>query len=335
MIKYSHNRLIWGDDLSIFNNKKVETNTKLIEPKNPTLAKMSKYKFLYLVLAPALLLVLVFCYLPMFGLVMAFQEYDIIGGIMASDFVGFDNFVKIFTMPKFTKAIINTIKYSSVQIFLGLPFPIVLALLFNEMKNLKFKKFAQTVSYLPYFLSWISVIGMFSAMFALDGTYNDIMEIIVGEGYVRKNILTDADNFTAILFWSNEWKNIGWNSIIFLAAITGIDSTLYEAAMVDGCGRLKQIWYITIPCLLPTIAIIFIMNTASLVTLNFEQVFGFQNVYIQEETEVINTLVYRQGILNAEYSLSTAFGLVQGVVSFALVFITNKIVKKFSGIGIW
>lgn len=298
-------------------------------------SRMSKYRFLYILLAPALILVLIFCYLPMFGLVIAFQDYDIIGGIRASKFVGFDNFVKILTMPKFTKAIVNTVKYSSVQLFLGFPFPVILALLFNELKAQKFKRVVQTVSYLPYFLSWISVVGMFSAFFALDGTYNSFMASIIGESYKAKNILTDAKNFMGILFWTNIWKNIGWNSIIFLAAITGIDSSVYEAAMVDGCSRFKQVLYITIPSLLPTIALIFIMNTASLVTLNFEQVFGFQNLYIQEETEVINTLVYRQGILNAEYSLSTAFGMFQGAVSFALVCITNAVVKRLTGNGIW
>lgn len=297
--------------------------------------RMAKYKFLYLILAPAFVLVLVFCYLPMFGLIMAFQDYDIIAGIAGSRFVGLDNFIKIFTIPKFLLAIKNTLLYSSVQIFLGTPFPIALALLFNELKCAKFKKTVQTISYLPYFFSWISAIGMFYAFFALDGTYNDIMAKIVGEGYKRVNILTDAKNFVGILFWSNIWKNIGWNSIIFLAAITGIDSSIYEAAVVDGCSRIKQVWYITLPCLLPTIAIIFIMNTAGLVTSNFEQVFGFQNLYIQEKTEVINTLVYRQGILNGEYSLSTAFGMAQGIVSFILVFVTNKIVKRVTGIGIW
>ena len=299
------------------------------------LDRMARYKFMYLILCPALLLVLVFCYLPMGGLIMAFQEYDIIRGISGSKFVGLDNFIQIFTLPKFLHAIKNTLLYSSVQLFLGTPFPIILAILFNELKQQRFKKIVQTVSYLPYFLSWISVIGMFYAFFAVDGTFNDFMVRIFGSDYTRTNILRESKYFLGIIFWSNIWKNIGWNSIIFLAAISGIDPTLYEAAMVDGCNRLKQILHITLPCLLPTIAIIFIMNTASLVSSNFEQVYGFQNLYIQEDTEVINTLVYRQGILNGEYSLSTAFGMAQGLVSFLLVFISNKIVKKGTGVGIW
>lgn len=145
----------------------------------------------------------------------------------------------------------------------------------------------------------------------------------------------DSKNFLPILFLSNLWKNVGWSSVIYLAAITGIDPTLYESATVDGCGRLKQVWYITLPGIMPTIIILFIMATGSLVTSNFEQVYGFQNVFTQEQTEVINTLVYRQGIQNAQYSLATAFGVVQGAVSFLIVFVSNAIIKRATGTGIW
>lgn len=297
--------------------------------------RMSRYKFVYLALLPAMILTFVFHYLPMGGLIMAFQDYDIIKGMGGSQWVGFDNFVKIFTLPKFLGAIKNTVIYSGVGILFGTWFPIILALLFNELKSQRFKKTVQTISYLPYFLSWVSVIGMFYGIFATNGSYNDIMAAIVGDGYERTNILTNPDNFLGIIFWSNQWKNIGWSSIVYLAAITGIDPTLYEAAVVDGCNRLKQAIHITIPGILPTIAILFIMNMAGLVASNFEQVFGFQNIYTQEQTEVINTLVYRQGILNGEYSLSTAFGISQGVVSFVLVWVSNRIVKKGTGVGIW
>lgn len=294
-----------------------------------------KHRFLLFLLMPAVILVFIFCYLPMAGLIMAFQEYDIIGGIAKSPFVGFDNFVKVFTMPAFLKAIKNTLVYSGVQLFIGTPFPIALALLFNEIKNMRFKKVVQTVSYLPYFLSWISVIGMIYALFAEGGPYNQVMNLIFGKSYEFKNVLTDPDNFLGVIFWSNQWKNIGWNSIIFLAAIAGIDGAMYEAAQLDGCSKLKQMIYITLPSIMPTIAMVFIMATGSMVTSNFEQVYGLQNIFIQEETEVINTLVYRQGIENAKYSLATAFGLAQGIVSFMLVFISNKIIKKTSGVGIW
>jgi len=297
--------------------------------------RIKRYRFMYLLVLPALLAVFIFKYLPLGGLVMAFQDYDIIGGIAKSPFVGFDNFVRILTTPKFLHAIKNTISYSSVILFLGAPFPILLAILFNEIRQTKIKKLVQTVTYLPHFISWISIIGMFYGVFALNGTYNDIMSAIFGENYERTNILCDPDNFIHILFWSGQWKNIGWNSVVYLAAITGIDPTLYEAAKVDGCGRIKQTLYITLPSILPTFIICFIMSMSSLVNISFEQVYGFQNIFTQEATEVINTLVYRQGILNGDYSMATAFGLMNGVVSFALVFFSNLIVKKGTGVGIW
>ena len=303
--------------------------------KGETWVKMKKYRFLYALILPAFVLTLIFCYLPMLGVVIAFQDYDIIDGIFGSRFVWFDNFIKIFTYPKFLYAIKNTVFYSAVILFCTTPFPILLALLFNELGNRHFKKVVQTISYLPYFLSWISVIGMFYAFFSTEGAFNDIRIMLMGADTERVNILMDSKNFLPILFLSNLWKNVGWSSVIYLAAITGIDPTLYESATVDGCGRLKQVWYITLPGIMPTIIILFIMATGSLVTSNFEQVYGFQNVFTQEQTEVINTLVYRQGIQNAQYSLATAFGVVQGAVSFLIVFVSNAIIKRATGTGIW
>lgn len=303
--------------------------------KGETWVKMKKYRFLYALIFPAFVLTLIFCYLPMLGVVIAFQDYDIIDGIFGSRFVWFDNFIKIFTYPKFLYAIKNTVFYSAVILFCTTPFPILLALLFNELGNRHFKKVVQTISYLPYFLSWISVIGMFYAFFSTEGAFNDIRIMLMGADTERVNVLMDSKNFLPILFLSNLWKNVGWSSVIYLAAITGIDPTLYESATVDGCGRLKQVWYITLPGIMPTIIILFIMATGSLVTSNFEQVYGFQNVFTQEQTEVINTLVYRRGIQNAQYSLATAFGVVQGAVSFLIVFVSNAIIKRATGTGIW
>ena len=302
---------------------------------NSKLSIMKKYRANYILVLPALLSVFVFCYMPMAGIVMAFQEYDIIGGIFNSEFVGFDNFIKIFTTPKFLTAIKNTLLYSGVNIVFGTPFPIILAILLNELRSRFFRNTIQTISYLPYFLSWISVIGIFQILFSSEGTVNAVLLKLFGDNYTPVNILMDSKYFLGIIFWTGQWKNVGWSSIVFLAAITGINPSLYEAAAVDGCSRFKQIFYITLPSIMPTIAIVFIMATASLVVSNFDQVYGFQNAYIQESTEVINTLVYREGILNAEYSMATAFGIAQGIVSFLLVFITNKIVKKVSDVGIW
>ena len=220
-------------------------------------------------------------------------------------------------------------------LFCTTPFPILLALLFNELETDILKKVVQTISYLPYFLSWISVIGMFYAFFPRKERLTISELCLWAPIRERVNILMDSKNFLPILFLSNLWKNVGWSSVIYLAATMGIDPTLYESATVDGCGRLKQVWYITLPGIMPTIIILFIMATGSLVTSNFEQVYGFQNVVVQEQTEVINTLVYRQGIQNAQYSLATAFGVVQGAVSFLIVFVSNAIIKRATGTGIW
>lgn len=296
---------------------------------------IARYKFCYLLLLPAIAFTFVFAYLPMAGIVIAFQDFNIFKGFLGSEFVGFDNFVHIFKLPKFGHAIVNTLKYSFVLIFVGFPLPILLALMFNELRNKLFKRVVQTISYLPYFLSWISVIALFYTFFALDGTFNDIRKIIFGQNAEAVNILMDPKYFLLTLFISHMWKNLGWSTVIYLAAITGIDTQLYEAAKVDGCSRLKQIIYITLPGILPTAMILLILASGGLVSANFEQVYGFQNLYTQQQTEVINTLIFRQGIQNGQYSAAAAFGLTQGLVSFLIIFATNKITKKLSEVSIW
>lgn len=297
--------------------------------------RIGQYKLLYLLLAGAVIWTAVFCYLPMIGIVMSFQEFNIFKGLIGSSFVGLRHYYTIFTDPMFAKAVANTLYYNSVILFAGFPFPIILALMFNELRVGLFKRFVQTVSYLPYFLSWISVVALFYAFFEISGPYNDLKAFLAGREIERSNILMDPDNFLALLFLSNLWKNIGWSSVIFLAAIAGIDAQLYEAAKIDGCGRWRQMLHITLPGIMPTAMIIFILSSGNLVNSNFEQVFGFQNLYTMEQTQVVNTLVYRLGIQQGNYSLATAFGLAQGIVSFLIVYAVNRIAKKTSGIGIW
>lgn len=298
-------------------------------------SRMKYYRFLYFMLAAAIIYTFIFSYLPMLGTIMAFQDYNVKLGFTGSEFVGFDNFIKVLTLPKFVGAIKNTLIYSSVSLFLGLPFPIIFALLLNELNNLKFKKVVQTMSYMPHFLSWISVIGIFYTIFANDGFYNDLMVKIVGETWERKNILMDHENFLGIIFWSARWKELGWNAIVYIAAIAGIDQSMYEAATVDGCGKFKQVLYITLPSILPTVLILLIMSMGSLVQTNFTQIYGFQNIFTQEYTETINTIAYRQGIQGGQYSLTTALGIMQGAISLLLVVTSNWISKKVSGSGLW
>lgn len=300
-----------------------------------TLAVMSKYKYAYLLILPAILFVFLFSYVPMVGIVIAFKEFDIMKGVWGSPWVGLKQFREIFSKPGMLLAIKNTVIDGVVLVFGTFPFPVILALMFNELRNVKFKKTVQTITYMPHFLSWISVIGLAYVFLAEQGPINQIMAKIIGEGYKAKNILMDSKYFLPILFVSNLWKSVGWSSVIFLAAIVGIDQSLYEASVIDGCGKLKQVWYITIPCIGNTLAVVLLMSLGSLVSVNFEQVYGFQNVFTVEQTEVIGTLIYRQGLQNGKYSLATAFGLAQGMVSLFLIVSANFMSKKLFDISMW
>jgi len=294
-----------------------------------------KDMYMYILLLPALIFVLIFNYLPLSGIMIAFKDYNVLKGFGDSPWVGLEHFKNIFLFPNFTKAVKNTLVYSSVCLFGQFPFPILLAIFINEVRSTWFKKTVQTVSYLPHFLSWMSVIGFAYSIFSITGSFNELMRSIFGEGYEAKNLLLESENFLAVIFLSGLWKSIGWSSIIYLAAICGVDQSLYEAASIDGCGRIGRIWHITLPSIRTTAVLILIMGVGNLVTTNFEQVYGFQNVYIQNDTEVINTLTFREGIQNGNYSMATAFGFVQGIVSLVLVMIANWMSKKIADVGIW
>lgn len=321
----------------------LQSNNTLKKAKmQKTWARMKRYKFLYLLLAPSVILHIIFSYLPIGGIVIAFKDYDIIKGLWDSPWCGFQNFIDIFTKPGFSdkllSATLNTLHYSSLILFLGTPCPIILAILFNELKLNKFKRFAQTVSYLPHFLSWVAIGGIFYSVFATYGVWNDLLAYvfgIFGMDFERTNLMMDAKNFPAVIYWSNLWVTLGWSSIIYLSAIMGINQDLYDAAKVDGCNRFGQTLHVTIPGIMPTVLILFIMSFGGLFSSNFDQVFNLQNAYIQEETEVIGTLTYQLGIRQAQYSFTAAFGIVQSLISFILTWTVNKISKVVSGVGIW
>lgn len=292
-------------------------------------------KYAYLLILPAALFVFVFAYLPFAGLVLAFKNYDLLLGIFQSPWVGLDNFKMIFHQPMMLKSIINTITYSSTTILFTFPIPIILAILLNELTNMRLKKVVQTISYVPHFISWISVIGLFYSFLASEGLLNSILGMIFGESYTAKNFLMDSKHFLPILITSSIWKSTGWSSVIFLAAIAGIDGSLYEAAKIDGSNKLRQIWHITLPGIKTTIIVVLVMSLGSLFTSNFEQVYGFQNVYTQDDTEVINTLIYRSGIQNGNYSVATAFGLSQGLVTVITILCVNALSKKVFETSLW
>ncbi len=292
--------------------------------------EVRKNKFNYFLLLPSLVLVIVFCYMPFGGIKIAFQDYNIYRP-EASEWVGFENFVNVFSNEGMLKAIVNTIYLSVLNLVICFPLGVIFAILLNELPNGLFKKSVQTVSYLPHFLSWISVIGIVTTLLSKSGIVNDLL-IMLG-GKERVMFLSNQSLFVPLLIILSAWKGMGWGSIIYLAAISGIDASLYEAATIDGAGKFKQIWHITIPSIMPTIVIMLIMQLGSLFTSNFELVYGLQNPFIDFET--INTLIYKQGIEGGDYANTTAFGLAQGAINFALVVAANYFSKKTTEIGLF
>ena len=288
---------------------------------------------IYLLMLPALIITFVFSYLPMPGIIMAFQDYNIFKGILGSPWAGFKHFIDIVKLPALSQAVGNTVVLSVLTLAISFPSAIILALLFNELKVGIFKKAVQTISYLPYFLSWISVIGIAITFLSIYGTVNDIGVAIFGEDTKRMMFLSKQGLFIPILITLTLWKEVGWNSIIYLAAISSLDVQLYEAAKIDGATRLQQAWHITLSGIKPTIIILLIFQMGNIFRSNFELVYGMQNPYINYD--VISTIVYKRGIQQANYSMAAAVGFFEGLISFLLVFIANKIAKKTSEVYIW
>ncbi len=329
-------RLLRFEEWRVNEMKAIKTETNALKPVSPGfIGNIVRHRYAYILLLPAMIVVFLFCYLPLAGIVLAFKDFNIYDGFLGSPWVGLDNFKLIFQQRSMLLAIKNTLVLSILTIFGGFPFPIILAILFNEIRNMKFKKVVQTVSYMPHFLSWASVIGLLYSFFALGGPVNQILGMIFGEGYVAKNFLMDSSYFLPIAFWSNLWKTVGWNSVLYLAAIAGIDPSLYEAATIDGAGKFKQMWHITLSGIKTTAVIVLVMNMGSLFSNNFELVYGLQNVYTIDDTEVINTLIYRSGIQNGNYSAATAFGLAQGLITVILILTANAVSKKVADVSLW
>jgi len=300
------------------------------KPRGERLKKIYKHRYLYAMIAPAVLILLFFSYGPMPGLVMAFQDFSIFRGFLDSEWVGLENFITIFTQSKFTTAIFNTVWVSVLSLVLTFPAPIVLALLINEIKNKYFKSFVQTASYLPHFLSWLSVVGLVQLLFSRDGLINDFLVYLGAEQ--RITFLAQQENFIWFIIGTTLWKEVGWSTIVHLANLTSINPDLYEAAEVDGAGYFAKLWYITLPHMLPTVVILLIFQLGKLFMSNFDLIYGLQNPFI--DFEVISTIIYQTGIKSGNYSVSTAIGLVEGLVALTLVLTTNKLAKKVSGSGL-
>ncbi|MDR1093223.1 MAG: ABC transporter permease subunit [Clostridiales bacterium] len=291
----------------------------------------------YGLLAPAVVFTLVFAYLPMGGILIAFKNFDARVGYWASpwaDNFGFQHFIYIFKTPAFTQAMLNTLYLNVLALLAGFPAPLLFALLLNEVRFKPAKRAVQTVSYLPYFLAWISVTGLAVTILAPDGIVNNILYRLGAEPVL---FLQNPKTFTPLYLFLTVWKSVGWGSIIFLANIAAISSELYEAATLDGANRWKRVWHITLPALLPTTMILLILQLGQLFGSNFELVYGLQNAYM--DTDVISTAVYKFGLGRDGGSLkreaSTALGLMQSAIALGLTLGANFVSKKVAKISLW
>lgn len=288
----------------------------------------------YLLLLPGLLLLFVFNYIPLFGVTIAFKNFITFKGILGSEWVGFKNFEYFLADPKFWQVLKNTIEINILQIVFGFPIPILFALLLNEIWSTKFKKTIQTISYLPHFISWVVAAGIFTSMLQpTTGIVNLLLKDVFGVEPVH--FMAIPVFFRPILILTGIWKGFGMSAVYYLATLSSIDQQLYEAAKIDGAGKLKQTWYITLPGIKNITIVLLVLQVGSLVTIGFEQIFLMYNPLLYELGDVISTYTYRLGIEQARFSLTTAIGLTQSVVNFILVYATNRLAKVVAGWSLW
>ncbi len=288
-------------------------------------AKVMQQKVLLLMMLPGVLYFIIFRYLPMFGLVIAFKDYDIFKGIFASEWVGLENFEEVFSSPDFWNILKNTLVISFTKILVGFPIPIVLALLLNEMKNEGFKKVSQSLLYLPHFLSWVVLGGIMLNLFSpVFGVAGDIFRFFDMEPV---NIMAQSDSIFWVVILSDVWKEGGWSTIIFLAALTQVDVSLYEAAKIDGATKLQQVKNVTIPAISNIIVLMLILRIGKLMNAGFEQILVLQNPITMESIDIFDTYVYREGLGRGDYSFSATVDMFKSVVALVLVTSANKISK--------
>lgn len=295
--------------------------------------RQNEYLTLYLFLLPAVVLVVIFCYIPIGGLVIAFQDFNIFQGIGGSTFVGLANFRKAFSDPYFLRALKNTLIINSYKLLYWIPLPLILALMINEIGFMPLRKTVQTVLYMPHFLSWVIVGGIFTSLLTVNGGV--VNKLLTSLGMKPIRFLTDGNWFREVLVWSAMWKEAGWGTIVYLAAITAVDPMLYEAALIDGASKWRRIWNITIPALASTIVIVLMLSLGNLLGNSFEQILVMYNSTVYDTADVIGTYTYRIGIGQMQYSYSAAIGMFNSVVGFALVVTTNALCRRFLDRSIW
>ena len=290
-------------------------------------------RYLYLLLVPCAVYFLVFKYVPMYGLVLAFKDFKFSKGIFGSQWVGLSNFKYLFELDTFYSVLWNSLKLSLLRLLIYFPIPIILALAINEIPFLRFKRLAQTTIYLPYFISWVVIGGILVNLLSPSwGVVNSVIKAFGGEPVF---FLGKAKYFPGIVVASNIWKNAGWDTIIYLAALSSINPALYEAAAIDGASRLQRIWHITLPGIKSTIVILLLLNVGSLMSNGFEQIYMLQNGSNLAVSEVFETYTYRLGIINGRFSFATTVGMFSSVVSFTLLFLSDRAAKAMGEEGIF
>lgn len=312
--------------LSVKANKKEKTK------KIGFCREMKKNGLLYLLVLPVIAFYFVFNYMPMYGVLMSFQNYSPRLGILHSEWIGLANYKTFFTSPDCVRVIRNTLKISAYSILFGFPMPIIFALLLNELKNGRFKRCVQTVSYLPHFVSMVVICGMIKAFVASDGIIGGIYSRITG---VHSSMLMESKNFVPIYIISNIWQGMGWESIVYLAALSAVDPQLYEAADLDGAGKVRKIFSITLPSIAMTVVTMLILRLGKVMSIGYEKIILLYNPLIYDTSDVISSYVYRVGFGQQNWSYSSAIGLFNSVVNLVLLFVTNGLSKKFSDTGLW
>lgn len=290
-------------------------------------------RYLYLLLMPCIIYFIVFNYVPMYGLVLAFKDFKFSKGILGSDWVGLENFKYLFNLDMFYTVLKNSLRLSLMRLVFYFPIPIILALALNEVPFLRFKRLAQTTIYLPYFISWVVIGGILVNLLSPSwGIVNSVIKLFGGEPVF---FLGKAEYFPEVVVGSSIWKTAGWDTIIYLAALSAINPDLYEAAAIDGASRLQRIWHVTLPGIKSTIVILLLLNIGSLMTNGFEQIYMLQNGSNLAVSEVFETYSYRLGIVNGRFSFATTVGLFSSVVGFILLFIADRTAKALGEEGIF
>ena len=289
-------------------------------------------RYRYYLIIPGLIVVFVFSYMPMYGIVLAFKDYKIKSGIIFSEWVGFFHFARFFKTPVAGAVIRNTLFIGFTQLLITFPVPIILALLMNELGRPGYRRTIQTVVYLPHFISWVIMYSLMYSLFSI--TSGLVNKLLISAGASPINLLSDPNKFYGMLYLSSIWKEAGWGTIIYMAAIAGVNQEMYEAAFLDGATRLQQCWYVTLPSIAFSITTMLILNVGSVMGANFDQIMNLRNAATQTTVaQVIDTYVYDMGVGKGQYDLSTAIGLFQQVVNCILLFASNFVVKRMSGEG--